>query len=103
LEEKMTISQQEVFINEMLADIEVVRSVLIAFVLGIAKSRPESFAVLKNGVLDGMAQLGVDAPRRQDNERVRQLTLARAQAFFADVEKGLGLLQTKLGASEVNL
>jgi hypothetical protein len=40
-----------------------------------------------------MAQLGVDAPRTQDNERVRQLTLARAQAFFADVEKGLGLLQ----------
>ena len=99
----MTISQQEVFINEMSADIEVVRSVLIAFVLGVAKSRPESFAVLKNGVLDGMAQLGVDAPRTQDNERVRQLTLARAQAFFADVEKGLGLLQTKLGASEVNL
>ena len=30
----MTISQQEVFINEMSADIEVVRSVLIAFVLG---------------------------------------------------------------------
>ena len=37
----MTISQQEVFINEMSADIEVVRSVLIAFVLGIARSRPK--------------------------------------------------------------
>jgi hypothetical protein len=98
--EKMTISQREVVIDEISADIEVVRSVLIAFVLGIAKSRPELFVVLKNGVLDGMAKLGVDVPRTQDNERVRQVTLARAQTFFADVEKGLGLLQTKLGASE---
>ena len=98
----MTISQQEVFINEMSADIEVVRSVLIAFVLGIARSRPESFAILKNGVLDGMAQLGLDAPHAQDNESLRQLTLARARAFFADVEKGLRVLETKPGASEAN-
>lgn len=98
----MTISQQEVFINEMSADIEVVRSVLIAFVLGIARSRPESFAILKHGVLDGMAQLGLDAPHTQDNESLRQLTLARARAFFADVEKGLRVLQTNPGASEVN-
>jgi hypothetical protein len=98
----MTVSQQEVFINEMVAEIEVVRSVLIAFVLGIARSRPQSFAILKNGVLDGMAQLGLDAPRTQDDERVRQLTLARARAFFADVEKGLRVLETKPGTSEVN-
>jgi hypothetical protein len=98
----MTISQQEIFINEMVADIEVVRSVLIAFVLGIARSRPQSFAILKNGVLDGMAQLGLDTPRTQDDERVRQLTLSRAQAFFADVEKGLRVLETKPVASEVN-
>ena len=98
----MTISQQEVFINELVADIEVVRSVLIAFVLGIARSRPQSFVILKNGVLDGMAQLGSDAPRTEDDERVRQLTLARARAFFADVEKGLRVLETIPGASEVN-
>ena len=98
----MTISQQEVFINEMSADIEVVRSVLIAFVLGIARSRPQSFVILKNGVLDGMTQLGLDAPHTQDNESLRQLTLARARAFFADVERGLRVLQTNPGASEVN-
>ena len=98
----MTISQQEIFINEMVADIEVVRSVLIAFVLGIARSRPQSFAILKNGVLDGMAQLGLDTPRTQDDERVRQLTLSRAQAFFADVEKGLRVLETKPVTSEFN-
>ena len=61
----MTLSQQEIF-DEMTADIEVVRSVLIAFVLGIAKSRPQSFAVLKNGVLDGMTQLGLDAPHARE-------------------------------------
>ena len=61
----MTISQQEVFINELVADIEVVRSVLIAFVLGNARSRPQSFVILKNGVLDGMAQLGVELHARK--------------------------------------
>jgi hypothetical protein len=98
----MTISQEEVFINTLAADVEVVRTVLAAFVMGIAKSRPQAFVELKGGILDGIAQLGLDAPRSQDNERVRQLTRARAEAFFADVERGVGVLQTKPDPSKTN-
>ena len=48
-----------------------------------------------------MTQLGSDA-QTQDNESLRELTLARARAFFADVERGLRVLQTNPGASEVS-
>ena len=98
----MTISQEEVFINTLAADVEVVRTVLIAFLLGIAKTRPQAFAELKGGLLDGFEQIGLDAPRTQDDERVRELTLLRAQKFFAAVEKGIGAIQTKAETSEVN-
>jgi hypothetical protein len=95
-------SEEAIFINTLAADIEVIRSVLAAMLVGPAKARAQAYSDMKAGVLEGVAQLGLDAPRTQDNERVRQLTLQRAEAFFADVETLAGILQTKQVSSSVN-
>jgi len=96
------VSAEERFINTMAADVEVLRLVQIAQLARLGQVRLEALAELRYGVLEGASQMGLDAPRTQDNERVRQLTLARAQAFFSDVDAVMGALQTKAGPARTN-
>jgi hypothetical protein len=98
----MNITEEERFINTLAADVQVLRTVLMALLLSLSKSGSPAYAELKNGVLGGIAQLGLDAPWTQDNERVRQLAVQRAQAFFEDVEMAAGIRQTKPDPSAVN-
>ena len=96
------LGREEVFINTLACDVEVLRTVLIAVLFRLAEARPEILADLKSGVLTGLEQFGLDNPRTQENERVRQLILERGRAFFADVEKALGQPQTNPNPSRPN-
>ena len=98
----MTISAEERFINTLAADVDVLRLVHIAQLSRVGLARPEVFAELRKAVFEGVAQQGLDTPRTQDAERVRQLTLARTEAFFGDVETVMGLMKTNPDPSKAN-
>jgi len=98
----MPFTKEALFINTLASDVEVLRLVVTGILVRLIEAQPQALDDLKNGVLTGLSQAGPDTPQSQDNERVRQLTYERGQAFFQDLEYILKLPQTKPKPSDVN-
>jgi hypothetical protein len=98
----MTIGAEERFINAMAADLEVLRLIQAAQLVRLGQVRPEALAELQQTVLQQLGRAIADTPPGDNAHRAWQLTLQRAQEFFADVTRLSGQPQNTPDASKAN-
>ena len=82
LEGGMDHVDEEDFINELAADVEAVRIVLTALLVGPAKQNSCIYNDTKFAAMSGAAQFGAGEPQAPNAERFRQLILKRLEGFF---------------------
>lgn len=95
----------EIFLNEQRADLTVFRVIVQCFLLNTVQNSPhaaELLSEMKTQVLGSLAQTKISGEDAEGSERLKQLTMLRAEDFFLELEEALGMHETKpdLSASD---
>ncbi len=95
----------EIFLNEQRADLNFFKVIVQCFLLNTMQNSPHAAALvadLKAQVLRALAYTEISGEDVQGSERLKQLTILRAEGFFLELEEALGIPETKDGPSALS-
>jgi hypothetical protein len=90
MEDVMSATEHEHYVNKLAAEVEVMRAVQMVFIWRVSSVAEGAFEDLKTQTIAALQGFALDLPAPHDRESVRELTMQLAQQFFDDVGELLG-------------